>query len=140
MIFYILLTLIVLIVSGITTVPLLVGLLAAQAVLFKKSWVFFWAFGIGLFLDLIMIRQLGYTALIFSVFVLLIRLYEKKFETKTAVFVFISTFLGSLFYLWLFGYQNIFLQSLVCSVISIFLLKFLISNFKFKMNSEILND
>ena len=81
MIFIILLTLITLIISGITTIPFVIGLLTIQTVLFKKSWVFFLALGLGLFLDLIMIRPLGYTSLVLAIFVFLIRLYERKFET-----------------------------------------------------------
>lgn len=125
MISIILLTLFTLIMSVITTIPFSIGLLAIMTVLFKKSWVFFAALGLGLFLDLIMIRQLGYTGLIFIIFVFLIRLYERKFETQTVIFVFISTFLGSLIYLMIFEYNNVLIQSLVSAVIAILFFKFL---------------
>lgn len=133
------LTILTILLSTITTIPFYIGLLAIVAVIYKKAWVFFLALGLGLFLDLISIRSLGHTGLVLTIFVFLLFLYERKFETQTVTFVFISTFLGSIFYLWLFGYSNIILQSLVCAVVSILLFKFLISNFKFKMNSEILN-
>ncbi len=132
---FILLTLFVWTVSAITTIPFSIGALVVGTVLFKKSWIFFWALGLGLFLDLILIRPLGYTSLVFTIFVFLILLYERKFETQTLTFVFISTFLGSLVYLQIFEYNSVLLQSLANAVISIFLFKFLISNFKFKMNS-----
>lgn len=123
MIFVISLVLFAIFISGITTIPFSVGLLAVSTVLFKKSWVFFLAFGLGLFLDLILIRHLGYTGLVLTIFVFLIRLYERKFETQTVAFVFFSTFLGSLAYLRIFDYQQILLQSLANSLFAVLLFK-----------------
>jgi len=124
-ILFILVTLLTIAVSGITAIPFSIGLLAVTTVLFKKSWVFFLAFGLGLFLDLIMLRPLGCTSLIFAAFVFLIRLYERKFETQTTIFVFISSFLGSLIYLEVFDYQQILLQSLTNSLFAILFFKLL---------------
>ncbi|MBF8249766.1 MAG: hypothetical protein HW400_367 [Candidatus Levybacteria bacterium] len=130
MIFVALLTLFALIVSGITTIPFLIGLLAIATVLFKKSWVFFLAFGLGLFLDLILIRPLGYTGLVLTIFVFLIRLYERKFETRTTAFVFLSTFLGSLIYLVIFGYNNVLIQSLINALVAAVLFRVIPSRAK----------
>lgn len=125
MIFVISLVLFAIFISGITTIPFSVGLLAVSTVLFKKSWVFFLAFGLGLFLDLILIRHLGYTGLVLTIFVFLIRLYERKFETQTFPFVFISTFLGSMIYLVIFRYSNVLIQSFVNALIATLLFKIL---------------
>ena len=119
----VLLTLFVIIISGITTIPFPIGLLAIATILSKKPWVFFLALGLGLFLDLISIRALGYTSLALTIFVFILFLYEKKFETRTSTFVFISTFLGSAIYLIIFGYQQIFLQSLVNSLLAVLIFK-----------------
>jgi cell shape-determining protein MreD len=78
-----------------------------------------------LFLDLIAIRPLGYTSLILTAFVFLIRLYERKFETKTTFFVLICSFLGSLIYLSVFDYRHALLQSLVNSLFAIIFFKLL---------------
>jgi hypothetical protein len=121
----ILLTLFTLLVSGITTIPFSLGLLAASAAVFRNSWVFFLALGLGLFLDLISLRFLGLTGLILIIYVLLIRLYERKFETKTSVFIFIFSFLGSLIYLNIFDYSQIFLQSFVNSLFAVLFFKLL---------------
>lgn len=115
----------VLILSGITTIPFAIALLAAARVLSKKSWVFFAAFLLGLFLDLMLVRPLGYTSLMFAVLVFVIGLYERKFETQTLTFVFISTFLGSIIYLIIFEYNNILLQAFANSLLAILLFKFL---------------
>lgn len=131
MFFFTLIFLAVIFLSGITTIPLFIPLLFVATVLFKKSWVFFWALGLGIFADLILIRPLGYTGLVLTVFIFLIRLYERKFETQTAAFVFISTFLGSLAYLMIFGYSNVLIQSLACAIISVLTFR-LIQNSKGK--------
>jgi hypothetical protein len=121
----ILLTLIVIVFSGITTVPFSIGLLAVSAVLSQKSWVFFLSLGLGLFLDLIVMRALGCSSLALTIFVFIVFLYKRKFETQTATFVFISTFLGSLIYLKIFDYQQIFLQSLINSLLTVIVFKLL---------------
>lgn len=118
-------TLLVIVASGITTIPFSVGVLAVSTVLFKKSWVFFLALGLGLFLDLISIRSLGYTSLVLVIFVFLIRLYERKFETQTVAFVFISTFLGSLVYLKIFDGSYLLLQAFINSLFAILFFKVL---------------
>ena len=111
--------------SSLTTIPLSIAALVVSTVLFKKSWVFFAAFLLGLMLGLYSLRPLGYTSLIFTVLVFIIRLYERKFETQTATFVFLATFLGSTIYLWIFGYQMIFLQAFVNALMAILFFKFL---------------
>lgn len=117
-------------ISGITTIPFSVGLLAISAVLFQKSLAFFLALGLGLFLDLTLIRPLGYTSLVFAIFVFILFLYERKFETRTLTFVFFSTFFGSVFYLWIFGYQMVFLQALVNASISIIFFRVMLNSFQ----------
>jgi cell shape-determining protein MreD len=122
---FLILTFLTVSVSAVTTIPFSVGLLVATTVIFKQSWVFFLAFGLGLFLDLIMVRVLGYSSLMFTIFALILFLYERKFETRNAIFVFIASFLGSLVYLRVFNYQQIFLQSLINSLFAIIFFKLL---------------
>ncbi len=129
-VFFALFFLLTIMLSGISTIPFSVVLIVVATVIFKKSWIFFAALGIGLFLDLVSIRSLGYTSLVFTVFVLFIWLYERKFETQTITFVFFATFLGSLAYLIVFGYQQILLQSIISSVIAVLLFKTINSKFK----------
>jgi cell shape-determining protein MreD len=111
------------IVSGITTIPFSIGLVILSAVLFRKSWVFFLALILGLFLDLGMMRILGYSSLILTFIVLMVFLYEKKFETQTVPFVFISIFLGSMLFLKIFGYQQLILQALANSLLGVLVFK-----------------
>lgn len=118
-------TLIVIFFSTVTTIPFAVILLAVSAVVLKKSWVFFGALGLGLVLDLFLLRPLGQTGLFFVIFIFLLFQYARKFETQTFSFVFISSFLGSLAYLVIFKYNNIFIQSFINAMIAILLFKFL---------------
>jgi|SRR3989344_1024098 len=125
MLLFILLLLVTIFLIGITTIPLPIPLLVIYAVVFRKSWIFFLAFGLGLLLDLFLLRSLGQTGLIFILLIFLVFLYEKKFETQTLTFVFFSTFLGSFIYLVVFGYNNALVQSFVNAVIGILFFKFL---------------
>ncbi len=125
MFLFILLFLIIIFLSGITTIPISIPLVIVTAVLFKKSWVFSVALGLGLFLDLISMRVLGYTGLVFIIFVFLVRLYERKFETQTLTFIFFATLIGSFVYLSIFHYSNVLLQSFVDALLAILLFKFL---------------
>jgi hypothetical protein len=106
------LTLLTIFLNGITIIPFSIGLLAVFTVVFKKAWIFILAMGLGLFIDLTLIRPLGLTSLIFVIFVSILFLYERKFETQTTVFIFVTTFFGSLILLVIFKYQQALLQSL----------------------------
>lgn len=127
----ILLTLLIIVISGITTIPFSIGLMAIFAVLLKRSWIFFLALGLGLFLDSIALRPLGYASLVLTIFILILFLYERKFETRTAAFVFISSFFGSTFYLMIFGYQTVFLQAFINALFTVLAFR-LIQNSKGK--------
>lgn len=125
LVIFILFFLFIILLSSLTAVPLSIAMLVVCAVVFKKSWVFFAGFLLGLFLDISLLRSFGQTALIFTVFIFIIGLYEKKFEEQTLTFVFISTLLGSISYLIVFGYNNVLLQSFVNTTIAVILFKFL---------------
>lgn len=132
---FILFFLFIILLSTLTTTPLAIAILVVCAVIFRKPWVFFAAFIFGLFLDLSLLAPLGQRGLMFVVFIFTLFLYERKFETQSITFVFFTTFVGSLIYLMVFGYNNLLLQSFISAVIGVLLFQFLISNFKFKMNS-----
>lgn len=118
---FILFFLFTILISTLTTIPISIAILVVYAVMFKKPWVFFAAFIFGLFLDLSLLAPLGQTGLVLTIFVFLIRLYERKFETQTLTFVFFATFLGCFVYLKIFDYQQILLQSLISSLLAILL-------------------
>ena len=122
------------ILEAITTLPLVLIVLLCVAVIFEKTWIFALAFFMGLLLDLFQLRNLGQTSLFFIVFLIVVLLYEGKFEIKTNPFVFLSTFVGTFFYLIFFGYNYVFGQALVSSIIAVLLFKAL--SVKRKVQSE----
>lgn len=113
------------ILSSFATIPFSLAVLVVSAVIFRKSWVFFAAFLLGLIIDLFQLRFLGQTALFFVIFVFLVFLYERKFETQTLAFVFFATFSGSLIYLLIFGYNNVLIQSIINAIIGVLFFKLL---------------
>ncbi|MEK7450935.1 MAG: hypothetical protein AAB662_03310 [Patescibacteria group bacterium] len=87
----------------------------------RKTWIFFLAFFGGIILDLMLFRFLGATSLFLAAFIFLIFLYENKFEIYTLPFVLIVSFVGSALYLVIFGYNYIFQQAIVSSIIAVLL-------------------
>ena len=122
---FILFFLLIIVLNSLTTIPFSIAAIAVSTVLFKKSWVFFAAFILGLFLDLFLLRPLAQTSLFFVLFVFIIWLYERKFETQTITFVFFTAFLGSLTYLLLFGYNQVLMQAFINALLAVLFFKFL---------------
>lgn len=116
--------------SVVSTIPLAVILLTLGAIVFRKSWIFAAAFFLGLIFDLLYLRPLGYTSIIFCIFVFLVFLYERKFEVQTVPFVFFGVFLGSFVYLKIFGYNQAIIQSAVNAFLGVLLFKILNSKIK----------
>ena len=132
-IFFVLSFLLIVILSGITSIPLSIAFISAVSVIYKKPVLFLIVFLLGLLLDLIYLRFLGQTGLFFVFFVLLVWLYERKFETQTLTFVLISSFIGGLIYLKIFEGNFMFLTALVNSLLAVLIFKLL--NARIKMSS-----
>ncbi len=110
----------------ITTLPLVLSSFLILMVFLRKNILFWIALIVGLILDLMLVRDLGLTSVIFLFFLIIISLYENKFETSTSAFILISSFLGSLIYLLFFGIQNAFIQSIFCSFLTLLIFKLLL--------------
>lgn len=123
-IFVILLGFSVLLESSLTTAPLVLSFLIALYLLKREVWIFPLAFFTGVILDSLLLRPFGQTSLFFVMFILLIEIYERKFEIKTFPFVFMSSFLGSLAYLIIFG-GNIFPNVLISAFLAYLFFKIL---------------
>lgn len=83
----------------VSVVPFAVGILAVAYVLYRNSWVFAGALVGGLVLDSLSIDRIGVSSMYLLVFLLLIFLYERKFEIQTREFVFLTALVGSVGYL-----------------------------------------
>lgn len=120
----------ILVEATITPIPIVALVLLVFYIVKRSSQVFFPAFVSGIVLDIFSVRTLGLSSLFFIAFMFTVFLYERKFETQTITFVFFATFLGSLIYLKIFGYNNILFQSFINAIIGVLLFKFSISNLK----------
>lgn len=119
--------------GAITTLPLALVVILCLSVIFKNNFsVFALAFFMGLYLDIILVRTLGQSSTFFVVFIFLVFLYERKFEIQTAPFVFLSSFFGTLSYLFIFGYNHVLEQAVVSSVIGVLLFRLLTIAFKYQ--------
>lgn len=106
-----------------TTIPVALSVLLVLYIFNTDSWVFFAAFVCGLLLDFVLLRTAGITSLIFISFLLLINLYEKKFEIKTTHFILFFSFIGSLVYLEIYKQNYVIQQSIVNSLIAVLIFK-----------------
>ncbi|MCL5970265.1 MAG: DUF687 domain-containing protein [Patescibacteria group bacterium] len=113
-----------------TTIPVVLGVLLVWYIFSSKGrwafgpgWIFFAAFTTGLLLDFMLMREAGITSLIFVSFLFLVNLYEKKFEIKTANFILLFSFFGSLVYLEIYRQNYILQQSIINSLIAVLLFK-----------------
>ncbi len=119
-IFLLLLVLAVFLEGSVTTLPFSLILLIVFYCVSKKQETFLIGFIFGLLRDIVDLRLLGVSSLFFVTAIFVAGLYERKFEIQSAPFVFLFSFLGSFLYLLLFGYQNVFPQALVLSLIGVF--------------------
>lgn len=109
----------------ITSIPLVALVLLVVYILKRKSSLFILALISGIVLDVFSVRTLGSSSIYFVSFLFIVFLYERKFEITTYPFVFVSSFLGGLMYLWIFGYGYVFQQAAVSSIIAVLLFKLL---------------
>ncbi len=104
--------------SSLTTVPLVLLSLLCLAVAKKKAWVFSLAFFSGVFLDILLVRTVGYTSLFFLLVLFTILLYDRKYEIRTLPFVMIASFIGTFLYGIVFSLPALVLQSILSSLVA----------------------
>jgi cell shape-determining protein MreD len=105
----------------VTTLPLVLVCLLCMTIL-KRDWVVFpAAFFAGLILDVLVVHRLGGASIFFLLYVFLILLYQRKYEINSYPFVFTASFFGSFLFLLIFNYSNVFLQSVISSLIAVVL-------------------
>lgn len=125
----ILFILIALIQGALFPTPIILSVLLFFLLIFERTWIFLMAFLSGIILDIISLRTIGTTSLFFVIFLFIAIQYARKFETKTARFVLFSSFIGSLIFLIIFGYNSVLQQSIINSVVSLVLFKIFVAKF-----------
>lgn len=66
----------------------------------------------GLLIDILSVHRLGSTSFLFLVFSFLIILYQRKYEINSYPFVLVSSFIGSVIYLFLLGRSSLIIAFL----------------------------
>lgn len=105
--YVIVLTIVFLLESTLTTLPLLFLTLLLCYVSKKDSILFPLAFLFGLFIDITLLQNLGYSSLFFVVLLFIIFSYERKFEVQSTSFIFFASFLGSVGYIFLLSDKDV---------------------------------
>ncbi len=103
------------------TAPFIIMLFVLFYVFSNSFLVLFAVFLSGLIFDTLLLHPLGSTSMVFLGFILLLLLYERKFETRTFQFVFFATFLGSMMFLLTYQFHFVIEQALFVSIISVFI-------------------
>jgi hypothetical protein len=92
----------------VTNLPLVFVCLVILTIAMRNLSLFVLAFLAGTFLDAFALRSIGMTSIFLLLCVFLILLYQRKYEINSYPFVLLSSFVGSLIYLLMFGYANAF--------------------------------
>lgn len=116
---FILLIIFLILESSLTTIPLVFISLLCLTVFYKNNFIFFLAFLFGILIDVLAFNTIGISSMFFVIFIFLVLIYQKKFEITTYPFVLITSFFGSLIFLFIQGFKDlIFLQALVSTFLA----------------------
>lgn len=105
--------------ATITTIPFIIMLFVLFYVFSNSFLLLLAVFLSGLIFDTLLLHPLGSTSMVFLGFILLLLLYERKFETRTFQFVFFATLLGSTIFLLTYQFHFVVEQALFVSIISV---------------------
>jgi len=126
---FVLLVITIFLEGTVTALPLVFVSLLCLTILLRNPFMFFVAFLSGIFLDVFAVRTVGQTSIFFLIAVLLIFLYQRKYEINSYPFVTFASFIGSFFYLFVFGYPAAVWQAVGSSIFA--LLLFIIIRFAY---------
>lgn len=113
-----LLALAVLFEGTVTMLPLVLICLLCLTIVTRDTIVFVAAFVAGILLDVFALRTVGITSLFLLSFVLLILLYQRKYEIYSYQFVMVAAFMGGLAFLLLFGYPQAIINAVVGAIVA----------------------
>jgi hypothetical protein len=121
----------------VTAIPLVLVGLICLTIFNRNLFMFFLAFIIGIFLDIFAVRTVGETSIFFLFMVLLIFLYQRKYEINSYPFVLIGSFAGSLIYLVIFGYAHVLRQAFANTVVAFLLFAIIRTVYRATQETEV---
>lgn len=105
----------------ITTMPLVLMSLMLLTIHLKHQDMFFYAFISGVILDVFLVRQIGVSSVFFLISLLLIFLYDRKYELQTPFFVTLITFFSTMMYFIIFPSPQMLVISVTTTLLSLFI-------------------
>ena len=120
----------VLLQGTVTSLPLALIFLLCLTIVRRDELVVMLAFFAGLVIDILRLHAVGTTSVFLLFFLLLVLLYERKYEINSYPFVFFAAFFGSLAFVGIFGGHGAILHAGICSVIGIVVFKLLRLSFR----------
>lgn len=84
--------------TSVVKIPTTMVFLLILYITFKTQKILVLAFLMGILLDLLNIKPIGTSSLLFIIFLLFVSLYEKKYQIHTLPFVALSSFICALIY------------------------------------------
>jgi rod shape-determining protein MreD len=106
-----------------TTIPLILVVLNLNTIIYKRKDIFIYAFLFGFLFDVLNFKLIGLSSFLLILFLMFVLLYQRKFEIETSAFVAVSTFVGSLVYLFFMFLKPLFFESIAASLISVLIFK-----------------
>lgn len=100
-----------------TTLPLFLFALLLAYVFVPSPVLFAAAYGMGIFLDILLLQTIGVSSAMGIGFLFLIFLYERKFEVRTPHFIFLATLFATLCWFFLFYHRLEVFPSLFSAII-----------------------
>lgn len=123
--------------STIIQLPLVLLVLLIFTIVFQDEWIFSVGIFSGFVLDALQFRIVGSSSLFFLVFLLLVFLYERKFELRSVWFVLIMSGVGSLLFFVLFGSSILVMQTLMSVLMGLILFTIVIHVFPLPDKEEL---
>jgi hypothetical protein len=107
------------------SLPLVFVCLLCLTIVLRSSVLFLVAFLAGILLDVFALRSVGETSMFLLGAIFLLFLYQRKYEINSYPFVLLASFIGSLLYLFFFGYPYAFLQAILCTIFAAIVFTFI---------------
>lgn len=103
--------------STLVSLPLTLLILVFASIVIRKNDIFPLAFLSGLFLDILRLGTVGMSSAYFVAMVMIVFLYQKKFEITSLNFIGVTSAVGTLGYLLATGTSYLFFQVLISTLI-----------------------
>jgi len=100
-------------------IPLVLVVVLLASVIMRNTLLVFVVFVVGIVFDILRLNPLGQTSLFFVPLVVLITLYDRKFDTKSLPFIIFTSAISVSLYLLIFGHYAFFVELIISLVFAV---------------------